>query len=313
MRQGRLFMEDLLQQGIAACKAGKRDQARKIFITVVKQSPDSERAWGWMNNVCNTDQERIHCLKQIVRINPKNEKAQQRLNQLLAPPFPSELPLSPISSVPLPPTSLGGIAKRRNSGFTQTQLFVLVGLSITLVLLLGITIFFLLGARANAVIAAAPTSFDVSSPSNTPLPTQVLPTVTLIPTYAYAATWTPLPSPTSFVITPPAPPTSIPQQAQANPAPANPSSANSASDCSSQLDYAAAIHQYNLDAIDYIHSPLISLYQSWIDEAARDRDALGMVDAQRKLDNEQAQVKAEKAAENKRYKAEQASLNASCQ
>jgi hypothetical protein len=58
---------------------------------------------------------------------------------------------------------------------------------------------------------------------------------------------------------------------------------------------------------------MIILYQSWIDEAARNRDAVGMVDAQRKLDNEQAQVKAEKAAENKRYKAEQTSLNASCQ
>jgi hypothetical protein len=210
-------MEDLLQQGIAAYKSGKRNQARKIFITVLKQSPDSERAWGWMNNVCNTDQERIHCLEQMVRINPKNEKAQQRLNQLLAPPFPSELPLSPISSVPLPPISSEGIAKSRNSCFTQTQLFVLVGLSVTLVLLVGIAILFLLGAGHNAVIAASPTSFDVSSSSNTPLPT-----VTLIPTYAYVANWTPLPSPTSFVITPLAPPTSLPQQAQANSAPANP-------------------------------------------------------------------------------------------
>jgi hypothetical protein len=306
-------MDDLLQQGIAIYKAGKRDEARKVFITVVKQSPDSEQAWGWMYNVCNNDQERIHCLKQVVRINPKNEKVQQRLNQLLAPPFPSELPLSPISSIPLPPISSGGIAKSKNSGFTLTQLFVLVGLSVTLVLLVGITILFLLGARDNAVIAAFPTSFDVSSPGNTPLPTQVLPTVTLIPTYAYVATWTPLPSPTSFVITPLPPPTSIPQQAQANPAPANLSSANSASDCSSQLDYAAAMHQYYLDQIDYIHSPLISLYQSWIDEAARNRDAGGLVEAQQKLDNEKAQVKAEKSAENKRYKAEQASINTSCQ
>jgi hypothetical protein len=210
-------MEDLLQQGIAAYKSGQRDEARRIFIAVVKQSPDSERAWGWMNNVCNTDQERIHCLKQVVRINPKNEKAQQRLNRLLAPPSPSEFPLSPISSVPLPPISSEGKAKSRNSGFTQTQLFVLVGLSVTLVLLIGITIFFLLGGRANAVIAASPTSIDASSPSNTPLPT-----VTRIPTYAYVANWTPLASPTAFVITPLAPPTSLPQQAQANPAPANP-------------------------------------------------------------------------------------------
>jgi hypothetical protein len=72
------------------------------------------------------------------------------------------------------------------------------------------------------------------------------------------------------------------------------------------------VHQYNLDSIDYIHAPLINLYQSWIDEAARNRDALGMVDAESKLDNEKAQVKAEKAAENKRYQAEQANINASC-
>ena len=90
-------MDDLLQQGITAYKAGKRNEARSIFITVVKQSPKSERAWGWMSNVCNNDQEHIHCLKQVLRINPKNEKVQQHLNQLLAPPFPSELPLSPIS------------------------------------------------------------------------------------------------------------------------------------------------------------------------------------------------------------------------
>ena len=70
-------MEDLLQQGITAYRAGKRDEARKFFTTLVKQNPDSERAWEWMYNVCSTDNERIHCLKQIIRINPKNEKANQ--------------------------------------------------------------------------------------------------------------------------------------------------------------------------------------------------------------------------------------------
>jgi hypothetical protein len=38
-------MDDLLQQGIIAYKAGKRDETRKIFISVVKQSPGNERAW----------------------------------------------------------------------------------------------------------------------------------------------------------------------------------------------------------------------------------------------------------------------------
>jgi hypothetical protein len=306
-------MNDLLQQGITAYKAGKRDEARRIFVSVVRQSPDSERAWGWMSNVCNTDQERIHCLRQILRISPQNEKVRQQLNQLLAPPFASELPLSPIQSVPLSASQSAGKAKGKNSSYTQTQIFVLLGLVIALFFMLGFAILYMFVENNKAVIAVSPTSFAASSLNNTALPTQVLPTATLVPTYAYLPTWTPLPSPTSFVVATLVPPTSKPVQAQDNPAPANPPSGNSASNCSSQLDYAAAMHEYYLDQVDYIHAPLISLYQSWIDEAARNRDALGMVEAQRKLDNEKAQVDAEKSAENKRYKAEKASINASCQ
>jgi tetratricopeptide (TPR) repeat protein len=84
-------MDELLQQGITAYKAGKRDEARKFFITVVKQNPDNELAWGWMYNICNTDQERIHCLKQMLQINPKNEKAKQMLDSLAGNDFPFEL------------------------------------------------------------------------------------------------------------------------------------------------------------------------------------------------------------------------------
>jgi len=84
-------MDDLLQQGITAYKAGKRDEARKIFITFGKQSPDNELAWGWMYQVSNNDQERTYCLKQILRINPKSEKAKQLLDTLTGNDFPFEL------------------------------------------------------------------------------------------------------------------------------------------------------------------------------------------------------------------------------
>ena len=56
-------MDDLLQPGITAYKAGKRDEARKFFIIIVKQSPDNERAWGWMYDTSGDDSERIYCLK----------------------------------------------------------------------------------------------------------------------------------------------------------------------------------------------------------------------------------------------------------
>lgn len=85
-------MDDLLQQGVTAFRAGNRDEARKIFIAVVKQTPDSEPAWAWMYQASNTDQERIHCLKEILRINPKSEKAQKLLVALTGDDFPFEPP-----------------------------------------------------------------------------------------------------------------------------------------------------------------------------------------------------------------------------
>jgi len=83
-------MDDLLHQGITAYKAGKRDEARNVFITVVKQSPNDELAWGWMYQISVDDKERIYCLKQMLRINPKNEKAKQMLDTLAGQDFPFE-------------------------------------------------------------------------------------------------------------------------------------------------------------------------------------------------------------------------------
>jgi hypothetical protein len=93
-------MDDLLQQGITAYKTGKREEARKIFIASVKQNPESERAWGWMYQTSNNDKERIYCLKQMLRINPKNEKPSQLLNELLSPPPALTPPPAPISPPP---------------------------------------------------------------------------------------------------------------------------------------------------------------------------------------------------------------------
>ncbi len=75
-------MDDLIQQGITANKAGKKDEARKYFIAAIKENRDNEYAWQYMYNVANGDKERLSCLQQILRINPQNEKAKVLLNQL---------------------------------------------------------------------------------------------------------------------------------------------------------------------------------------------------------------------------------------
>ena len=75
-------MDDLLQQGITLFQAGKRDDSRKLFASAIQKNPNDESAWGWMYNVCDNDKERIDCLKQVLRINPKNEKANRLFNKL---------------------------------------------------------------------------------------------------------------------------------------------------------------------------------------------------------------------------------------
>lgn len=76
-------MDDLVEQGVQAFRVGERDKARKLLLAAVKQDPNSERAWGWLSNVMDNDKERIYCLKQVLRINPNNEKANQLLTDLM--------------------------------------------------------------------------------------------------------------------------------------------------------------------------------------------------------------------------------------
>lgn len=72
----------LLQQGINAQKAGQIDQARQIFQQAVKLDPRNETIWLWLASVARDDKERVFCLKQILTINPTNEKALQGLKRL---------------------------------------------------------------------------------------------------------------------------------------------------------------------------------------------------------------------------------------
>jgi len=78
-------MNDVIQQGVNAYKSGDHKTARILFISAIKQTPNSERAWGWLFNVCKTDQERLYCLNQVIRINPENAKAKELLVKLTAP------------------------------------------------------------------------------------------------------------------------------------------------------------------------------------------------------------------------------------
>ncbi|MGD0749840.1 MAG: DUF4352 domain-containing protein [Anaerolineales bacterium] len=77
-----MIPEDFLAQGIAAAKAGNKQEARRLLYAAIRAAPNDERTWGWFYNVCENDEERLGCLKEVLRINPGNEKAKFLLQKL---------------------------------------------------------------------------------------------------------------------------------------------------------------------------------------------------------------------------------------
>lgn len=78
-------MNEKLKQGKAALNAGDRQTARKLLYQAAKEDPNNESAWQLLYNVCDNDTERVHCLQQVLRINPINHKAHQLLATLAVP------------------------------------------------------------------------------------------------------------------------------------------------------------------------------------------------------------------------------------
>jgi tetratricopeptide (TPR) repeat protein len=74
--------KELRQRGIAAAKAGDKEQARQLLQQSIRLEPTSEPAWLWLASVARDSRERMFCLRKILEINPSNEQAIKALRQL---------------------------------------------------------------------------------------------------------------------------------------------------------------------------------------------------------------------------------------
>jgi tetratricopeptide (TPR) repeat protein len=78
--------KQLLQQGIAAARGGQADVARQLFRQAARFDPRNEAAWQWLITVAEDNNERVFCLKQLLAINPQNDRARDALQRLSAEP-----------------------------------------------------------------------------------------------------------------------------------------------------------------------------------------------------------------------------------
>jgi hypothetical protein len=75
-------MDDYLQQGILAAKAGDKPRAFDLLTRASEVPATSEKAWLWLSSVVNDDAERLFCLNNVLRINSGNATAQRGAEML---------------------------------------------------------------------------------------------------------------------------------------------------------------------------------------------------------------------------------------
>jgi len=76
--------EHLLREGIAAARAGHKEQARDLLLQVIAQDQESEAAWLWLSGVVDDPAERQICLENVLTLDPDNVAARHGLDWLRA-------------------------------------------------------------------------------------------------------------------------------------------------------------------------------------------------------------------------------------
>ena len=83
-RLRRQRLEGWLQGGVAAAKAGRRQEAQALLGRYVEQQPDNPAAWIWLSSVVEDLAERQRYLENALAIDPQNQAAQRGLELIRA-------------------------------------------------------------------------------------------------------------------------------------------------------------------------------------------------------------------------------------
>lgn len=75
-------VDDLIREGIAALKAGRRAEARELLMRATELDQWNEIAWLFLSGAVDSEEEQEICLQNVLEINPNNTRAQEGLRML---------------------------------------------------------------------------------------------------------------------------------------------------------------------------------------------------------------------------------------
>lgn len=73
---------ELMERGIAAARAERKEEAEELLRQALALNPDNERAWLWLSAVVEGIEAQRECLQNVIRINPSNPFARSGLSFL---------------------------------------------------------------------------------------------------------------------------------------------------------------------------------------------------------------------------------------
>lgn len=94
--------ESILQLGIEAARAGDKEEARKLFRLLTRETPYDPQAWLWLAGVAEDREEKRAALEKVTELDPSNELARQGLEALGGPAAKSAAPTPPPAPEPAP-------------------------------------------------------------------------------------------------------------------------------------------------------------------------------------------------------------------
>jgi len=193
-------LQDILDNGIQAAKAGDATTARKLLKQVIDEDPDNELALMWLASTVASTAERRLYLQQVVRINPDNHRARQALAQL------STKDAGKVGSVARQ-VEQDQAQKRRqpdsvesddNEGLLSSLSRSEIGLLLALALAIGVGFLaFTSFTERQEQIAAFTFTPTPVTPSNTPRPTDPVAVIVTPAPQDLPPTFTPTPTSTS--------------------------------------------------------------------------------------------------------------------
>lgn len=86
---------ELLRQAIRAAQAGRREEARTLFLQLVAQDERQELAWLWLVDLVDDVEDQIIALENVLTLNPQHQPARQRLAALQTTTRPGANPAPP--------------------------------------------------------------------------------------------------------------------------------------------------------------------------------------------------------------------------